>query len=188
MRPSDFGGTGLAQCSRQRSERSGLRICAASPSGGVTKSASEIAWSCASRWSNRPALVVTGVVVMAFGLGTVSSESTVGQSSKIADLRSFNTSNCIRLDACDQGRPRAPCRPQLKLRIGSEPQRGHDVVLPYNYLPRSKWDQIFSGAGLQVDLDSLAHSRGCVSTSWQIVNVLFRLKENAWRRCCFNAG
>jgi SAM-dependent methyltransferase len=28
--------------------------------------------------------------------------------------------------------------------------RGHDVVLPYNYLPRSKWDQIFSGAGLQV--------------------------------------
>src|ERR1700719_1057424 len=33
MRPSDFGGTGLARCSRQRSERSGLRICAASPSG-----------------------------------------------------------------------------------------------------------------------------------------------------------
>ena len=29
--------------------------------------------------------------------------------------------------------------------------RGHDVVLPYNYLRRSKWDQIFSGAGLQVD-------------------------------------
>jgi SAM-dependent methyltransferase len=28
--------------------------------------------------------------------------------------------------------------------------RGHDVVLPYNYLPRSRWDQIFSGAGLQV--------------------------------------
>jgi IS1 family transposase len=33
MRPSFFGGTGLARCSRQRSERSGLRICAASPSG-----------------------------------------------------------------------------------------------------------------------------------------------------------
>ena len=33
MRPSDFGGTGLARCSRQRSERSGLRICAGSPSG-----------------------------------------------------------------------------------------------------------------------------------------------------------
>jgi SAM-dependent methyltransferase len=29
--------------------------------------------------------------------------------------------------------------------------RGHDVVLPYNYLPRSKWDKIFGGAGLQVD-------------------------------------
>ena len=29
--------------------------------------------------------------------------------------------------------------------------RGHDVVLPYNYLPRSKWDEIFSGARLQVD-------------------------------------
>jgi len=29
--------------------------------------------------------------------------------------------------------------------------RGHDVVLPYNYLRRSKWDQIFRGAGLQVD-------------------------------------
>jgi SAM-dependent methyltransferase len=29
--------------------------------------------------------------------------------------------------------------------------RGHDVVLPYNYLRRSKWDQIFSSAGLQVD-------------------------------------
>jgi len=28
--------------------------------------------------------------------------------------------------------------------------RGHDVMLPYNYLRRSKWDQIFSGAGLQV--------------------------------------
>jgi hypothetical protein len=33
MRPSDFGGTGLARCSRHRSERSGLRICAASPGG-----------------------------------------------------------------------------------------------------------------------------------------------------------
>src|SRR6202453_291161 len=33
MRPSFFGGTGLARCSRQRSERSGLRICAGSPSG-----------------------------------------------------------------------------------------------------------------------------------------------------------
>ena len=31
MRPSDFGGTGLARCSRQRFERTGLRICAASP-------------------------------------------------------------------------------------------------------------------------------------------------------------
>jgi SAM-dependent methyltransferase len=29
--------------------------------------------------------------------------------------------------------------------------RGHDVVLPYNYLPRSKWDQIFDTAGLQID-------------------------------------
>jgi SAM-dependent methyltransferase len=29
--------------------------------------------------------------------------------------------------------------------------RGHDVVLPYNYLVRSKWDQIFTGARLQVD-------------------------------------
>ena len=29
--------------------------------------------------------------------------------------------------------------------------RGHDVVLPYNYLPRSKWDEIFSGARLQVN-------------------------------------
>ncbi len=29
---------------------------------------------------------------------------------------------------------------------------GHDVVLPYNYLPRSKWDEIFSGARLQVEL------------------------------------
>jgi len=29
--------------------------------------------------------------------------------------------------------------------------RGHDVVLPYNYLPRTRWNQIFSGAGLQVD-------------------------------------
>jgi SAM-dependent methyltransferase len=29
--------------------------------------------------------------------------------------------------------------------------RGHDVVLPYNYLRRSRWDQIFKGAGLQVD-------------------------------------
>jgi SAM-dependent methyltransferase len=28
--------------------------------------------------------------------------------------------------------------------------RGHDVVLPYNYLPRSRWDQIFSWAGLRV--------------------------------------
>jgi SAM-dependent methyltransferase len=28
--------------------------------------------------------------------------------------------------------------------------RGHDVVLPYNYLPRSRWDEIFGGAGLQV--------------------------------------
>jgi SAM-dependent methyltransferase len=28
--------------------------------------------------------------------------------------------------------------------------RGHAVVLPYNYLPRSRWDQIFSGAGLRV--------------------------------------
>jgi transposase-like protein len=33
MRPSDFGGTGLARCSRHRSERSGLRIYAASPGG-----------------------------------------------------------------------------------------------------------------------------------------------------------
>jgi SAM-dependent methyltransferase len=29
--------------------------------------------------------------------------------------------------------------------------RGHDVVLPYNYLRRSKWDEILGGAGLQVD-------------------------------------
>jgi SAM-dependent methyltransferase len=28
--------------------------------------------------------------------------------------------------------------------------RGHSVVLPYNYLPRSRWDQIFSRSGLQV--------------------------------------
>ena len=28
--------------------------------------------------------------------------------------------------------------------------RGHDVILPYNYLTRSRWDQVFSGAGLQV--------------------------------------
>jgi hypothetical protein len=33
MRPSDFGGTDSARCSLQRSERTGLRICAASPSG-----------------------------------------------------------------------------------------------------------------------------------------------------------
>lgn len=30
--------------------------------------------------------------------------------------------------------------------------RGHDVVLPYNYLPRATWDGIFDGAGLQVEL------------------------------------
>lgn len=29
--------------------------------------------------------------------------------------------------------------------------RGHDVVLPYNYLTRAKWDQIFGDAGLQID-------------------------------------
>jgi SAM-dependent methyltransferase len=29
--------------------------------------------------------------------------------------------------------------------------RGHDVVLPYNYLSRSKWGQIFNSAGLQID-------------------------------------
>jgi SAM-dependent methyltransferase len=28
--------------------------------------------------------------------------------------------------------------------------RGHDVVLPYNYLPRTRWNEIFSAAGLQV--------------------------------------
>jgi hypothetical protein len=33
-RLSGSGGTGLAQCSRRRSERSGLPICATSPSGG----------------------------------------------------------------------------------------------------------------------------------------------------------
>jgi SAM-dependent methyltransferase len=29
--------------------------------------------------------------------------------------------------------------------------RGHDVVLPYNYLRRARWDEIFRGVGLQVD-------------------------------------
>ena len=34
MRRSGSCGTGLARCRRQRSERTGLRFCATSPSGG----------------------------------------------------------------------------------------------------------------------------------------------------------
>jgi SAM-dependent methyltransferase len=30
--------------------------------------------------------------------------------------------------------------------------RGHEVVLPYNYLSRTRWEEIFSHAGLEVDL------------------------------------
>jgi SAM-dependent methyltransferase len=40
-------------------------------------------------------------------------------------------------------------RPTLRLMdwVGN---RGHDVALPYNYLPRARWDEIVGGAGLQV--------------------------------------